>query len=593
MASLTARLLSTAEITDSGLDDIFKSSAAASSSRVPKTTNGSKRKIDAEVASASVSRKTKSQGHEQLQALTKVEKDRPAKKRKGPKREGSKRLEVGGESAGTTAGTEEGQLPVHISLAQPQSGQPSKPRKVKYVPPNETKDEVDARTIFIGNLPISILKSKASTYRPSFSNDRLMIVCDAKNTSLPPNAKWKVESTRYRSVAFNTSSASSHKPDEEQHTVEVRGKEKEDETPTEYLTANQKKRLAFIKGELHNKAEVTNCYIVLGHHPPPPSSESEQLVQNPDFLHPAEVARLVVRDMDGSMFQDRTIRVDRVGKAKLTDTTVGTSRKEDMKRTVFVGSLTFEATEEDVRAFFEAIVEEERGEVDEDENDGEGVSIESEKEENDGDGDDDDDDEKEQTQEEDWVKAGQKKTWVQSVRVIRDPDTQLGKGIAYVTFRDVECVDEVLALSPEKLSFGRRTLRVQRCKTISGSTAKSKSTPKPTTSESKTKRSKSNANPNATSKATPVPIPSVPKGDPTLGARLSGLSVIDRKEAKSNNADRVARRLAKKKQRVAMGKSSKLNNAGSSSTSAKGGILGKMPKSTNPLKKAKAKKAKR
>lgn len=39
----------------------------------------------------------------------------------------------------------------------------------------------------------------------------------------------------------------------------------------------------------------------------------------------------------------------------------------------------------------------------------------------------------------------------------------------------------------------------------------------------------------------------MPKGDPTLGTKIASLSKEDRKKVKSSDADRVARRLAKKK----------------------------------------------
>ncbi|KAG6840792.1 hypothetical protein H0H93_004470, partial [Arthromyces matolae] len=49
--------------------------------------------------------------------------------------------------------------------------------------------------------------------------------------------------------------------------------------------------------------------------------------------------------------------------------------------------------------------------------------------------------------------------WVTRVRIVRDKDTQLGKGFGYVQFRDHESVDEVLAMEPTKLKFAKRKLR--------------------------------------------------------------------------------------------------------------------------------------
>lgn len=54
---------------------------------------------------------------------------------------------------------------------------------------------------------------------------------------------------------------------------------------------------------------------------------------------------------------------------------------------------------------------------------------------------------------------------------------------------------------------------------------------------------------------TRVPAPrSVPKGDPNLGKQLEHLSKEERKREKAANADRVARRLAKKQVKAAMTK---------------------------------------
>jgi nucleolar protein 12 len=44
----------------------------------------------------------------------------------------------------------------------------------------------------------------------------------------------------------------------------------------------------------------------------------------------------------------------------------------------------------------------------------------------------------------------------------------------------------------------------------------------------------------------------VPKGDPSLGEKLAHLSKDARKQIKSSDADRIARRLAKKKARMAL-----------------------------------------
>ena len=109
-------------------------------------------------------------------------------------------------------------------------------------------------------------------------------------------------------------------------------------------------------------------------------------------------------------------------------------------------------------------------------------------------------------------------------------------------------MDEVLALESEKLKFAKRTLRVQRCKTLPSTTPKHP-----------TKQPELVEKPHSTpTKTRPrIDAKSQPKGDPALGKRLAGLSKEERKQAKATDPARVARRLAKKKARMAMDKPEK------------------------------------
>ncbi|KAH9002844.1 hypothetical protein EDB86DRAFT_3073975 [Lactarius hatsudake] len=127
------------------------------------------------------------------------------------------------------------------------------------------------------------------------------------------------------------------------------------------------------------------------------------------------------------------------------------------------------------------------------------------------------------------------KTWVTRVRIVRDKDTLLGKGIAYVQFADREYVDEILALEPGKLKFAKRRRTL-------------------------TWRSRPavlqyyhyylhNASCGTHSQSTIHTPTAVPKGNPNLGMQLAHLSKAERKAAKAVDPERVARRLAKKKAR--------------------------------------------
>ena len=130
-------------------------------------------------------------------------------------------------------------------------------------------------------------------------------------------------------------------------------------------------------------------------------------------------------------------------------------------------------------------------------------------------------------------------------------------------FQDRECVDEILALEQGKVKFAKRKLRVQRCKAITSTPTPSKKIEKgspvsPSPRKNKTTTGGTITNPRSSGK-TPIRVPapgSIPKGDPNLGQQLEHLSKEERKKEKAANADRVARRLAKKQIKAAMTKES-------------------------------------
>ena len=97
-------------------------------------------------------------------------------------------------------------------------------------------------------------------------------------------------------------------------------------------------------------------------------------------------------------------------------------------------------------------------------------------------------------------------------------------------------MDEVLAIDPTKLKFAKKTIRVQPAKTLP-----SPNTRAPVEDEKKPYKGK----------VRNVPA-TISKGDPSLGDKLKDLSKEDRKMAKATDAERQARRLAKKQKRVAM-----------------------------------------
>ena len=123
---------------------------------------------------------------------------------------------------------------------------------------------------------------------------------------------------------------------------------------------------------------------------------------------------------------ERTIRVDVVGKTDLQGEKGRKGQAEmsgDPKKTVFVGNLDFASKEQDLRVFFEGLVIAEKGPPP-------SISDESASEAEDDESEGEDGDEKK------GPANGVKKsrTWVKRVRIIRDKDTQMGKGFGYVQF---------------------------------------------------------------------------------------------------------------------------------------------------------------
>lgn len=220
-------------------------------------------------------------------------------------------------------------------------------------------------------------------------------------------AKPKLESIRFRSVAFKIPTtklpADDDKPSRKLSTKEHRQRnrtvtwqgKKSDEDLDEvdpaktYLTLAQKKKVAFIKGDLHEEAGSINTYVVFAHPPPVRKRDETKGPGCQSVMDPFDAAKLLVARGDASGFMDRTLRVDLVRSPEEGDIVHGF----DPHSTIFVGSLDFAAREEDLRVFFESVVVAEHGPPPED-----------------------------------------IKSWVQGVRIIRDKDTQLGKGFAYVNF---------------------------------------------------------------------------------------------------------------------------------------------------------------
>ncbi|KAJ3716021.1 hypothetical protein C8R42DRAFT_778754 [Lentinula raphanica] len=489
--------------------------------------------------------------------------------------DGSERdLSVEGENSSSNEEDEEDEPPQHETLTKKQSSKSSSKVPRKYTPPDETPEQRNARTLFVGNLSVEVSQKKSLL--KSLQRHILSLIPTPSDSS---NIRPKIESTRFRSVPFAVPTSTLEQVEEEPSSKKKKSKSSSKarqhdldrtqswkkstssgdqgagdaaESEKNFLTPAQKKKIAFINQEIHASGSSVNAYLVFAH-PLPTSDEVTKRRPNlpplPEVMDPYKAARLAQEACDGSEFMERTLRVDIVSQnpdsalAETQGRVLRTGSDVDPKRCIFVGNLDFESKEEDVRAYFESVVSAEKGpRID-------GTNRDSDDQDSDSDEDEDEDeghDEKKKTSKE----GGRSKGWVTRVRIIRDKDTQLGKGFAYVQFAERDCVDEILAaaLEPGKLKFAKRKLRVERCKTIPGGSfkVKVKSTPSSSRTNDPTSKASASAHPKY-----PTSV-SVPKGDPNLGAKLANLSKEERKNAKATDADRIARRLAKKKSRMAM-----------------------------------------
>ena len=102
-------------------------------------------------------------------------------------------------------------------------------------------------------------------------------------------------------------------------------------------------------------------------------------------------------------------------------------------------------------------------------------------------------------------------------------------------------------MEPTKLRFAKRKLRVTRYNNKGDGSALAKAEPK----HSSKVLAKASSIRNKKSAATTIKH----RGDPLLGDRLKGMSKEERKDAKKNDANRLARRLEKKKSRLELEKS--------------------------------------
>ncbi|KAJ3209115.1 Nucleolar protein 12 [Clydaea vesicula] len=224
--------------------------------------------------------------------------------------------------------------------------------------------EKNKRTIFVGNVSINIKQSSIlKKFKKLFTENCVPKEKDdfsenpseknLSNTSvdtLEINNKKKtspLESIRFRSISFSRNVP-----------IEMR-------------------KIAFRNKEFHDSRDTLNAYIVFK-----------------DSKFASEALKV-----NGMVFENKHLRVD----------LVGTNQKKARlpKQCIFIGNISFDETEEEIRRFFSDC-----GDID-------------------------------------------------NVRLIRDSKTNLGKGFGYVQFSDKSSVD--LALKLQGKPIGERNIRIERC----------------------------------------------------------------------------------------------------------------------------------
>ncbi len=341
------------------------------------------------------------------------------------------------------------------------------------------------------------------------------------------------------------------------------------------LTDGQKRRVAFIRGELNEGKKACNAYLVL-----------EGLPASFKGLTDKDVLDLVVKAADGSVFEGFHLRADHVrprsGAALLAAAQKTARPNENLiapptgaptfnvpaaeaRKTLFVGGLDFAETEEAVRKATEEVLVREKG----------------------------------------APAAAGFASWVEGVRLIRDASTGLGKGFGYVQLRNPECVDELLVLPPGRnLKVSKRRVRLERCKTgvaaarakAAAATRDAKAAAQASSSKAPAATSVSRAAGTSFAPRDPSLAPRAPQGiralpsasasehQEKLAQALANLPVDERKKIKAVDPERLMRRAEKKKNKV-LGERFERKQANEKKKDGVNGVLGRESRAHERLRK--------
>lgn len=251
------------------------------------------------------------------------------------------------------------------------------------------------RTVFVGNVPLaSALTRPARKAFKRFIQQQLHDLPHESNTD--PDAR-KIESYRFRSLPLDVSGAkdtnelatNAHSNQRGQQwrsqgfrkrkagTVEDEEFDAAAKQSKVFLSAQQKRKVAYITGGQGKSKEGAQEAEKGGG-----SCSAYIVLANPHLVQPLAAA------LDGASFDGRTLRSDTVDAEKKQN-----MDKSEERRTLFIGGLPYSESEEGVRTFVEQLLA----------NSAKGSS-----------------------------QSPAMSSWVKRVRMVRDPATGAGKGIAYV-----------------------------------------------------------------------------------------------------------------------------------------------------------------
>ncbi len=365
----------------------------------------------------------------------------------------------------------------------------SKQRKKTFKEEHEPSETRDQRTLFIGNIPIETAQSrslqrKLTSFIESFS---------------PYPILTKATALRFRSVAFATPTEHVEDDDADDAAAKKKKKGKSKERSQNYkeavaaveggenaqapLTAQQKRKIAFINKDFHEKAKSVSAYITIAHPKAvlqhlyditPPKAKSKTAagaktapVELDSRLTGSVLAALIASFADGQPFEGRHLRVDLVKSISPSEVLSSVS-KRSRPLTAPLLALAIPPPTPSRHCSLEVSISKRRRTSScllrssphrrtwfrrRDRHHphhrsrwptrsrsfarfvGTRVPLRS------------------PAQRKVTESVNRDAEWVRSVRLIRDAATQMGKGIGYVKFASQQCVDEIMAIYNAEQAF--------------------------------------------------------------------------------------------------------------------------------------------